>query len=61
MILKKINAILLTGYKEEIKEMLQDANNLLKQVGPGEWRWKLRIKQKEVTNKLVKIKNNEQV
>lgn len=44
--------------KEEIEKLQQDTNKLLKQVGPGEWRWKLRTKQKEIMNKLVKIKNN---
>ena len=54
--------------KKEIKEVLNQKldenvdnnrdlnkkiNKLLRQVGPGEWRWKLRVKQKEVENKLL--------
>ena len=36
-----------------IKKLNKKINKLLRQVGPGEWRWKLRVKQKEVENKLL--------
>lgn len=39
--------------KQELKILENDINKLLRQVGPGEWRWKLRVKQKEVENKLL--------
>lgn len=38
--------------KQELKILEHDINKLLRQVGPGEWRWKLRTKLKEVENKL---------
>ena len=38
--------------KQELKILENDINKLLRQVGPGEWRWKLRTKLKEVENKL---------
>ena len=44
--------------KQELKILENDINKLLRQVGPGEWRWKLRIKQKEIINELQKQEKN---
>lgn len=53
---KEIQKILNQKLAENVdknRHLNSKINKLLRQVGPGEWRWKLRVKQKEVENKLL--------
>ena len=53
---KEIQKILNQKLDENVdknRDLNRKINKLLRQVGPGEWRWKLRVKQKEVENKLL--------
>lgn len=53
---KEIQKILNQKLDENVsnnQSLNRKINKLLRQVGPGEWRWKLRVKQKEVENKLL--------
>ncbi len=57
---KEIQKVLNQKLNEDInknRDLNKKINKLLRQVGPGEWRWKLRVKQKEVENKLKLINN----
>lgn len=54
---KEIKEVLNQKLNENVdnnRDLNRKINKLLRQVGPGEWRWKLRVKQKEVENKLLR-------
>lgn len=43
--------------KEDIEKFNNEISAILRQVGPGEWRWKLRTKQKEIEKQLLKYRD----
>lgn len=57
-ILQVLNLDIKKTNNKELQNLENDINKLLRQVGPGEWRWKLRIKQKEIINELQKQEKN---